>query len=166
MPFLTVSKGAPATDIEDGVYVLTLTDVTGPRTITAQTGPQAGNDIDLLDWHWATEDGRELESSTSTASGPKSKSYAYLTALFGGKAPPIGLGVEKDHVVGRQVLGTVQADANGWPRITNVSALPSTMPLPTTAPTNTEAVVPAAKKTVAPRPAGAPVVQQGSDLPF
>jgi hypothetical protein len=174
MPFITVNKGGPSTEIPDGVYTVTLVDITGPRTVTAQRGPQAGKDIDLLDWIFAIDggplEGNTIEASTSTASGPRSKLYGFLVALFGGRVPPAGTGLEKEQLVGRQALATVRTDEGGWPRIENLGALPNTMPLPQPAPmapTNTEAVVPANGRAPVPaRAAGAPVAQQGADLPF
>lgn len=130
MPFIEIKRGGPDTEIPDGVYAVTLTEISDPRTVTAQRGPRAGEDVDLIDWTFALDNGATVEASTSTASGPRSKMYAFLTALFGGKAPPVGTQLEKDHLIGRQALATIQTDEGGWPRITNLGALPNTMPLP------------------------------------
>lgn len=178
MPFIEIKAGA-SSDIQPGVYAVTLTEISDPRTVTAQRGPNAGKDIDLIDWTFVTDDGATIDGSTSTASGPKSKMYAYLTALFGGIAPPIGTQLEKDQLVGRMALATIQLDEGGWPRIVNLGALPNTMPLPTATPpavpTDNSAVV----KQRAPRRAppaaetmvgatGQPLVPAGrdADLPF
>lgn len=135
MPFIQVNPGGPSADndIPDGVYPLILTAISDPRTVSATRGPNAGKDIDLIDWTWAVDspghpfDSREVPSSTSTASGPKSKMYAYLTALLGGVAPAPRQGFEKTDLVGRRVLGTINHDEDGWVRLANVSALPAQM---------------------------------------
>lgn len=154
MPFIEIKRGGSDVEIPDGVYAVTLIDISNPRTVTAQRGPNAGQDVDLIDWTFALDNGDTVDASTSTASGPRSKMYAFLTALFGGKAPPVGTQLEKDHLIGRQALATIQTDEGGWPRIMNLGAVPNTMPLqqapvqqqaaprPPATPTNTQAVVP------------------------
>lgn len=136
--FITVSAGGPPPDedIADGVYVFILSAIADPKTVTVRRGPKAGNDIDLIDWDFAVDqpgtpfDGRILGESTSTASGPRSKMNAYLTALFGGITPPPGTKLRKEDIVGRRALGTVTHDEGGWPRISNLGALPATMTTP------------------------------------
>lgn len=129
MSFIEVSQSGP--DIPDGVYPVTLVDIKGPKTVTAQRGPKAGQDIDLLDWEFAVDDGPHdgvvISSSTSTASGPRSKMYSYLTALFNGVAPQIGAGFEKVDLCGRRALATVKKDEGGWLRIENLGAMPASM---------------------------------------
>jgi hypothetical protein len=129
MPFIEVSQSGP--DIPDGVYPVVLVDIKGPKTVTAQRGPKAGQDIDLLDWEFAVTDGPHADTviaaSTSTASGPRSKMYAFLTALFNGVAPQIGAGFEKPDLVGRMALATVKKDDSGWLRIENLGAMPASM---------------------------------------
>lgn len=129
MPFVTVSQGG--SDLPDDVYPVVLVGISDPKTVTAQRGPKAGQDIDLLDWTFAIVDGdfkdQEITASTSTASGPKSKMYSYITALLGGKAPQVGQSFEKTDFVGRLALATVRKDENGWPRIENLGAMPTAM---------------------------------------
>ena len=91
---ITISAGAPATDLTPGVYEVTLLDISEPRTIYPQTGPNAGKEVQLRDWTFALEDGTEVTGSASTASGPKSKTYAWLTALLGGTPPAVGIEAE------------------------------------------------------------------------
>lgn len=130
MAFITVSQGRPNVDIQPGVYPVTLVEISDPREVVAQRGPRAGETVSLIDWTFALDNGVEIEASTSTASGPRSKMFAFLTALFGGQAPPIGTQLEKEHLIGRQALATIQMDESGWPRIMNLGAIPNTMPLP------------------------------------
>jgi hypothetical protein len=130
--FITVRQGG--VDIPDGVYPVILTEISEPKTVTAQRGPNAGKDIDLLDWTFAIDageyEGTEITSSTTTASGPKSKLFSYLTALLEGKAPPVGATFERTDLVGRTALATIRRDDGGWPRIENLGAMPTTMPTP------------------------------------
>lgn len=168
MPFIQVTAGGP--DIPDGVYPVILTDIKGPRTVTAQRGPKAGQDIDLLDWIFAIDapnnpyDAYSIDVSTSTASGPKSKMYGFLTALFGGVAPTVGAAFEKEHLVGRRALATVQKDAEGWVRIVNLSAIPVTLQQAAFQRVTTVATPPVAAP--APTPAPQPVAATGTELPF
>jgi hypothetical protein len=150
MAFIVVSKGGSDVEIPDGVYVVTLVDIGDPRTVLAQRGPRAGQEVSLMDWSFALDDmpGVTVDASTSTASGPRSKMFAYLTALFGGQAPPAGTQIEKDHLIGRQALATIQTDEGGWPKIVNLGAMPRTAqpvpqaaPRPPAQPTDTTAMV-------------------------
>lgn len=133
--FATVSQGGPPPeeDIADGVYLLQLTKIGEPRTITAKKGPNAGKDFSLIDWDFAIEapqtpyHDRIMSDSTSTASGPKSKMYEWLTALLGGLPPQAGRQMKRSELVGRMVLGTVHHDEGGWPRIASLSAVPQSM---------------------------------------
>lgn len=133
--FITVSAGGPSpdADIPDGVYPVILSAISDPKTVTARRGKNAGKDIDLIDWTFAVDapghplDARLLDESTSTASGPRSKMYAYLTALFGGVAPVVGTRIGKADLIGRRALATVVHDEGGWPRVSNLGALPAQM---------------------------------------
>lgn len=129
MPFFEVKQGG--VDIPDGVYTVTLIDLKDPKTVTAQRGPKAGQNIDLIDWVFIVDsgphEGTEFESSCSTASGPKSKMYAYLTALLGGKPPVVGATFEKTDLLGKRALATIRKDEAGWPRVENLGAMPAEM---------------------------------------
>lgn len=114
---ITITAGAPQTDIEPGAYEVTLLAIEGPRTILPQSGPNAGKEVDLYDWTFTLEDGTELQGSTSTKSGPKSKLYAWVTALLGGTPPPTEAKFKVDDLVGRMAIATVTIDDGGWPRI-------------------------------------------------
>jgi hypothetical protein len=131
---ITISAGAPALDIEPGAYEATLTAISEPRTITPQSGPNAGQEVDILDWTFALDGGEEIRGTTSLSSGPKSKLYAWMTALLGGKPPAVGDTLEwkGDHVTlggvqldGRVVNVTIAVNEGGWPKITALSAIPA-----------------------------------------
>ena len=159
MPLITVKSGAPS-DIAPGAYTVTLTAIDGPRTIVPQSGQNAGQEIEILDWTFVTDDDQEIQGTTSLASGPKSKLYNWLTALLGGVAPAAGSQFEADQLVGRMAIATVEVNDGGWPRIASMSAIPVK---------RAPAAPAAAPATPRPRPvpapvAPAPVAEQ--DLPF
>ena len=99
-------------------------DISEPRTIYPQTGPNAGKEVQLRDWTFALEDGNEVTGSASTASGPKSKTYAWLTALLGGTPPAVGQSYPKSQLLGREALATITIDEGGWAKIDNLSRCP------------------------------------------
>jgi hypothetical protein len=125
---ITITAGAPQVDIAPGVYEVTLLDISEPRTILPQSGPNAGKEVTLRDWMFALDDGTEIRGSASTASGPKSKTFAWLTALLGGTPPAVGQSYPKSQLVGRIALATIAMDDGGWPKIQNLSALPVKRP--------------------------------------
>lgn len=172
MPFITIKSGA--VEIPDGVYPVTLVELKGPRAVTAQRGPKAGEEIQLIDWIFAIDDGEldgtTIEAATSTASGPKSKMYAYLTALFNGKAPQVGTSFEPSDLCGRRALATVRTDESGWPRIENLGAMPAAMQQKGFAQKTAAAAAPEGSPAPA-AAASAPLREQvaagtGDDLPF
>lgn len=131
----TISSGAAPSNLEAGTYELTFLDIDEePRTIHPQRGPQAGQAVDLFDWRFVTDDDEDVSGATSTASGPKSKQYAWLTALLGGKPPAIGavysrrqdgLYLGEVKLSGRRVIGTVDVNDGGFANVVNLSALPT-----------------------------------------
>ena len=121
---ITISAGAPASDLTPGVYEVTLLDISEPRTIYPQSGPNAGKEVQLRDWTFALEDGTEVTDAASISSGPKSKTFAWLTALLGGTPPEGGKSYPKSQLVGREALATIAIDEGGWPKIANLSARP------------------------------------------
>ncbi len=158
---ITISSGAPPSDIEAGVYEVTLLDISEPRTIFPQTGPNAGKEVDLRDWTFALEDGNTIVGSASTASGPKSKTYAWLTALLGGTPPVVGQAYPKSQLIGREALATIAIDDGGWTKVVNLSARPKARAVPVAAPAPFAAPVAAPAR----RAVAQPVVT-GDALPF
>jgi hypothetical protein len=154
MSLITVSKGG--VDIEPGTYTVTLVSIEGPKTITPRNGPNAGQDVEIFDWLFAIDDegteyhGTEIQATTSTASGPKSKLYGFITALLDGKAPTAGTAFEAGDLCGRVALATISMSDSGWPRIDTLSALPRVMRAP------------AAGRRAVP----VPVAEAPADLPF
>jgi hypothetical protein len=129
MPLITVSQSG--SDIPPGVYPVILASIEGPKTIVPQSGPNAGKEVDILSWNFVVSDGEwqdtEIEATTSTSSGPRSKLYGFLTALFGGTPPPTGASFEAKDLSGRVALATIDRTESGWPRIVNLGAMPATM---------------------------------------
>ncbi len=127
--FITVNAGGP--DIPDGVYLVQLTKISDPRTVVAQQGPRQGEEVDLIDWTFTIDQpGSDLheqpiDASTSTSSGPRSKMYAWLTALLGGVAPQVGTPFKKSDLIGRYALATTRKNDAGWPKIENLGAVPA-----------------------------------------
>jgi hypothetical protein len=127
MPDITITQGAlGATDLPDGVYTLVLTKCEGPKTIDTVDGPK-----DILEWTFTVYDGdyfdTEIQDSTSTATSPRSKMYAWISALAGGRSPEIGASFNTDVLLGRVAIGTVEKNDRGWPRIKTLSAIPEGM---------------------------------------
>jgi hypothetical protein len=134
MAFIEVKQGG--VDLPEGVYTVALVSISEPKTIFPQSGVNAGKEVVIRDWTWMVADGpyrdTEIQSTTSTASGPKSKIFSYLTALLGGIAPQVGTKIEESSLIGRPVLATIRRTEDGWPRIETLSAMPSSMvPSPT-----------------------------------
>jgi hypothetical protein len=127
MPLFEVKAGGP--DIPDGVYPVTLVDITGPKVITAQKGPNAGEEFSIFEWLFAVDDGpyenTEIPDSTSTSSGPKSKLYGWVTALLNGVPPAVGTKFEVTDLKGRRAFATIRREnAGDWPKISNLGAMP------------------------------------------
>jgi hypothetical protein len=153
---ITISAGALPSDLTPGVYEVTLTDISEPRTIYPQTGPNAGKEVQLRDWTFALDDGTDVTGSASTSSGPKSKTYAWLTALLGGTPPAVGQSYPTSQLLGREALATIAIDEGGWAKITNLSARPKGRaaapvadPTPVTTPGQPVAAQPVAQPVVA-----------------
>lgn len=120
MSLITPSAGAPATEIEPGTYPVTLMGLE-LKTIVVQQEERT-----VYEWRFAV-DGEEdvfVNGLTSDATGPKSKAGAYLVALLGPDAVIPGRGFELEDLVGKRALATVELNANGYPRITNIVAPP------------------------------------------
>lgn len=126
MPLITVKQGGPSANLEPGVYPVILTALNGPKTIYPANAPEG---TDIFEWVFAIDDetGLEIQDNTSTASGPKSKMFGWLTALLGGKAPDVGTDFEAADLVGRTALATIGKNDNGWPKITQLTAMPKGM---------------------------------------
>jgi hypothetical protein len=126
VPLLTVTAGGP--ELPENVYSVTLRKIEGPKSIFPQSGPNAGQEVQIFDWLFEVDEGEyegtEIQATTSTASGPRSKMYSWITALMGGKAPAIGATFEAADLEGFRAIATVSRTETGWPRIENLGAFP------------------------------------------
>jgi hypothetical protein len=109
----------------DGAYAATLVAIEGPRSAT---NSRTGETFEAMDWTFAIEGAPDeaclVWTSTSVASGPRSRMYGYLTALLGGRPPAVGQSFEAQDLVGRMALVTIRRDEDGWLKVENVSAMP------------------------------------------
>lgn len=99
-------------EIDDGVYPAVLENVE-----TAE-----GNFGQYRKWSFLVDhDGKvdSLSALTSANTGPKSKSYAWLTVLFG-KAPQAGEKLESP--TGTRVLVTITHNDKGFPTVSDIAA--------------------------------------------
>lgn len=124
---------------DDGTYVVTLlrigvTDAQGnftpfgTRTYEGQYGEKV-----MQDWTFALDDGEVIESSVASPKTakdgsmtihPKSKYFGFITALVG-KTPTEGTEFEPEALIGLKGLATIARDEGGFPRITNLGAMPT-----------------------------------------
>lgn len=129
MPFLEIKPGR-RTETEgtwmtnEGVYAAILVEITDPYRFTPSTGFNAGEEQTRIDWLFAIDstdeyDGHLITYRTSQATGPRSAINALLTALFGGKAPPIGTKLEKEQMLGRSAVLTLEYNGQ-YLNITNI----------------------------------------------
>jgi hypothetical protein len=164
-------------DKDDGTYAVTLIRIGvedkqgnfvpgATRTYDGQFGEKT-----VQDWRFALEDGQIIDASVAAPRSkngeevihPKSTYYAYATALFG-KAIPEGTTFDpQQHLIGRMALATIARDQNGYPRIANLGAMPSSMQ-PSAAAVPVAAAVTPLREQVAPTPVAVGAV--ADDLPF
>jgi hypothetical protein len=144
------SQSAGQSDIAPGTYLVTLTEISEVRTIVPRTGPNAGQERDLRDWTFATEDGQEITDSAAVSRSLRSKAYTWTSALFGQPVPP-DKPFPISSLIGREAIATIGLNDGGWPKILNLSAKPKGKPAATPV------------KPVAPVAA---VAAAESDLPF
>lgn len=141
---------------DDGSYEAKLVsvDLKGPF----QSKQNPGEEFSLYEWGFAIEgapdDACLVWATSSTRLTPRSKSYGYITALFGGKQPPVGTKLDiENQLVGRPAVVTVQTDpVEGWVTVTAVT--------PPVRKAGAKAVIPPAPESVDVAPA------DGDDVPF
>lgn len=111
MPFEI--KG-PSIEIEDGTYPGTL------QSVTTEPSKTASIPGDVRRWTWLVEHAGKiepLEVLSSTGTGPKTKAYAWLTALIG-RAPKAGEVIEDP--IGTRALLQIVHNEKGYPTIAAV----------------------------------------------
>lgn len=118
---LVITVDAPP-DIPPGVYLATLTDMRGAEFTTPD-----GEDRKLLVWQFAAEvEGVqvEVEGVSSRATGPASKAYGWLVALLGAENVKPHASFRPKDLLGREVQVTIGPDKRGWPKVTDLTAMP------------------------------------------
>lgn len=146
-------EAQPRSTVEDGNYVATVKAV-ARDVITPRTGRNAGKEVDVVRWTWwldAVSD--EVEGLTGVdPTSEKSNLFAYLVALIGSDRST-WLAQQPSDLIGRKALVQVVNDADGWPKVTNVTPLPKGMQTPTVP---AVAAAPVAPAPLDPGPAAAP----------
>jgi hypothetical protein len=155
-------------DLPDDVYNVVLTKLV-EKEIQTQDGPK-----DIIEWTFEIFDGdyaeTEIKDSTSVATSPRSKAYAWLTALTGGRPLDIDAEVDESAIIGQMAVATIQRNDKGWPKIVTLSAVPKSsqqrafaerMGVQTTAPARAAATAPSARS-AAQRPATAATRARGA----
>ena len=137
MTAITISAGSKegAYAGDDGTYPATLVEF-GDVVSTDNEGKPLISSVDgqpysYREWTWAIEgapeDANLVWGRTSGASGPKSKAYGWLVALFGGRQIPAGTTLTNEQVAGRMALITVRRDnESGFTKIDQVTPMPTT----------------------------------------
>jgi hypothetical protein len=162
----------PRATVADGNYVGVVRTVKRD-VITPKTGRNAGKDVDVVRWTWwLSEAGEDVESLTGIdPTSEKSNLFAHLVAVFGtDRSKWMALGERE--LVGRKALIQVVNDADGWPKVTNVTPLPASLrdapaeaPAPVAAAPEPVPTVSPLRQDEAPQAEAAQPDQQG-DLPF
>lgn len=130
--FITISAGGKegAFKGNPGVYTGTLLTHTLSDPLPAKQPKFEGETYRLHDWGFVIDGAPEGEEmvwmSSGTSTGPKSKTFAIITALFGGTPPPVGFQVNIDeHLIGRQALLDVRRNDRGYLDVEGIMPLPS-----------------------------------------
>jgi hypothetical protein len=123
MPLITVSAGTPA--IPAGTYPATLVGIR-PKSLVTKFSTD-GKEQDFLEWTWlveAPDKDVEINSLTSTATGPKSRIFEYLLALLGTPKVDVGAGFDEGDLVGKKVLVSTTVTEDGFAKIDQIVAAP------------------------------------------
>jgi hypothetical protein len=125
--------------LEPGTYLATLTALK-PFTLyeTTQGWTRERPDDGIVEaynkiaWHFATDDGDTIESSTSTSRSERSTLYAWATGLglpaatVLDRSKPIPAAL----LIGREGMITVVLDKNGYSKVASVVPAPKAKPKP------------------------------------
>jgi hypothetical protein len=108
---------------EPGSYPATLVSV--ERRGPFDDDKKPGETYYMLEWGFAIEgqpdDACMVWYSTSEMTGPKSKMYGLISALYGGREAPVGTKLDvKTQLIGREVLVGVGRNPKGYMTVTQV----------------------------------------------
>lgn len=134
MSTITISAGTKegAYLEDDGGFAATLVGFERRGPYPAKQPKYEGEEFYMNDWVFAIE-GAPQEAclvwhSTGESTGPKSKTFAVITALFGGNKPPVGFKVDiETQLIGRMALVNVRKNAEGYMDVESVVPLPKAM---------------------------------------
>jgi len=110
-------------DIQPGTYLCVLTGLERFEiTSNGEFETPAGEIIPKLRWLFATDDGLQIEGSTSMATGPRSKMRAWMTGIGVDISKPAKL--KLGDLVGREAMVTVALNESGYAAISSVVPAP------------------------------------------
>lgn len=105
-------------DVQPGTYPATLVELE-PFEIEVE-----GEQRPLYRWTFALEDGEQtVEGISSRSQSPRGKAAAWIAALTA-NSDVLGKSFRKTDLVGREALISIEADANGYPKVASVVAAP------------------------------------------
>lgn len=117
--FTGFTINAPVNDLETGaVYIGTLI---GFKPFQYTEGDETR---DLVEWQFNTEDGTPVSGTTTTATGPKSKAFRWLSALMGAANVKPGATFSPADLIGREAQLLIGENKNGYPKVDDVTPLP------------------------------------------
>lgn len=120
MPLFTIEGGSA---LKAGVYPVTLVDIRPDTILTNDRGEQ-----DIFRWKFVVDDGSpegvEYEAISSRNTSPRSKLFAWLTALLGEDKVKVGMDFEKKDLVGREAQGQFSIGEDGWAKMTALVEMP------------------------------------------
>jgi len=99
VPLITVKSGS---SVPAGTWLAELVGIAPKRMVTQYS--KNGEEQDFLEWTWLVhgKDGDgEINSLTTTATGPKSRIFEYLVALLGAAKVQVDAGFEESDLVGK-----------------------------------------------------------------
>jgi hypothetical protein len=123
MPLITVKAGTPA--IPPGTYLADLISIAPKRMVTQYS--KNGEEQDFLEWTWLVHGKQkeaEINSLTTTATGPKSRIFEYLVALLGADKVVVDAGFEENDLVGKRVMVQIIATDDGFSKIDRIMGAP------------------------------------------
>lgn len=134
MSTITITAGGKAGSYrgDPGAYAATLVTHTIEGPFSAKQPKFAGETYKLHEWGFAIEgapdDGCMVWIASSESTGPQSKTFGILSALFGGKEPPVGTTLDiETHLIGRMALVDVRENDRGYLDVVGVTPLPRAM---------------------------------------
>lgn len=114
---------------DDGSYAATL--VTLEKRGPFESKQKPGETFSLFEWGFAIDEAGDdsmVWASSSTSTGPRSKTFGIISALYDGRTPPIGTDFDvKKQLIGRRALVTIRKNEEGYWDVTAVTPLPAAM---------------------------------------